>query len=202
MRAGLYARVSTTEQAEEGHSIDEQILAVERFCRSHVLEWQMADLVKRLRLPEDWRDRLEELAEHREERDQVEGRRRYLQGKLRRLRDLYLEGDIEKAQYGRQKAELQAQLDALRMPQQPEIEEAGKTLEELGAVWAGAPKRLQAKMLKTIFEEVRVDVANRRIVCLKPYPQFAPLFRMDGMEEREDGCCYYREEDEEAGPED
>ena len=51
-----------------------------------------------MRLPEDWRDRLEELAEHRGERDQVEGKRRYVQGKLRRLRDLCLESDTEKAE--------------------------------------------------------------------------------------------------------
>jgi hypothetical protein len=47
-----------------------------------------------------------------------------------------------------------------------------------------------------------VDVLGERLVCAKPYPQSAPLFRMDGMEEREDGCFYYEEEDEEAGPED
>ena len=55
-------------------------------------------------------------------------------------------------------------------------------------------------MLKTIFESVVIDVAARRLVCVKPYPQFAPLFRMDGMEVSTDGCFYYREEDEEAGP--
>lgn len=74
-------------------------------------------------------------------------------------------------------------------------------LSKAEAVWAGAPKRLQATMLKTIFEEVRVDVAGRRIVCAKPYRQFAPLFRMDGLKEKE-GCFYVREEEQEAGPAD
>jgi len=54
-------------------------------------------------------------------------------------------------------------------------------------------------MLKVIFEEAYIDVLGERLVCMKPYPQFAPLFRMDGMEEKEDGCFYY---DERAGPED
>ena len=34
MRAGLYARVSTTEQAEEGYSIDAQLDAMRRYCRA------------------------------------------------------------------------------------------------------------------------------------------------------------------------
>jgi len=54
-------------------------------------------------------------------------------------------------------------------------------------------------MLKVIFEAVYVDVLDEQLVCVKPYPQFAPLFRMDGMEKKNDGCFHY---DEEAGPED
>ena len=57
-------------------------------------------------------------------------------------------------------------------------------------------------MLNIIFEAVYVDVLGKRLVCVKPYPQFALLFRMDGMEEREDGCFTYREKDEEVGPKD
>ena len=41
MRAAVYARVSTTEQAEEGHSIDEQVLAIVRYCESK--GWQVVD---------------------------------------------------------------------------------------------------------------------------------------------------------------
>jgi hypothetical protein len=73
----------------------------------------------------------------------------------------------------------------------------GETLESLGAEWASAPLRYQRDMLRVIFEAVYVDVLGRRPVCVKPYPPFAPLFRMDGLEEREDGC-FYCEEDEEA----
>ena len=69
----------------------------------------------------------------------------------------------------------------------------------LGAVRAGVPRKIQHEMLKAISEAVYVDVLGERLVCVRPYPQFAPLFRMDGMEESEDGCFYY---DKEAGPED
>ena len=72
-------------------------------------------------------------------------------------------------------------------------------LSKAGAAWASAPKKIHREMLKVIFEAVYVDVLGERLVSVKPWPQFAPLFRMDGMEEREDGCFYY---DKEAGPED
>ena len=42
------------------------------------MDAQVAELVSRLVLPEDRRERQEELAEHQEEREKVEGRRRYL----------------------------------------------------------------------------------------------------------------------------
>lgn len=154
----------------------------------------------RLRLPDDWRERLEELAGTQEDRAGRDSKRKYLQDKLRRLKDLYVEGDLEKPEYNRRKSELQAQLDALREPAQTEIEQAGEALESLGAVWASAPRTYQRDMLQVVFEAIRVDTLAGKVICMKPYAPFAPLFRMDGLEEREDGCFYY-EEREEAGSE-
>jgi site-specific DNA recombinase len=163
-----------------------------RLTRADVIDNQVGQLVKRLRLPEDWRERLEELATHQEDKNAMEGRRTYLQGKLRRLRDLYLEGDYTKGEYSRLKAELQTQLDALQAPEVPEVEEAGATLEALAEAWEGASVHLRREMLSTIFEEIRVDVANRQLLCVKPWPPFLPLFRLDGLVEK-DGCFYVRE---------
>lgn len=163
-----------------------------------VIDEQMGELIKRLKLPEDWRERLAELAEQPEEHENLEGRRRYLKDKLKRLRDLYLEGDYSKGEYDRHKAELQRQLDDLREPEQPAVEQAGVTLETLADVWGGAPLQVRRDMLRTIFEKVIVDVDARRLVSVKPWPPFAVLFRMDGMRER-DGYFYVGEQ--EAGSE-
>ncbi len=151
-------------------------------------------MIRRLRLPNDWRERLAELAEQREGQENVEGKRRYLQGKLRRLREVYVDGNLSRREYGRRRAELQAEIDTLREPEAPEVEGAGVTLESLADAWEGAPVRLRAEMLKTIFESVVVDVTARRLVCVKPWPPFAVLFRLDGLEEKEDGCFYVGEE--------
>lgn len=162
-------------------------------ARCDAIDPQVGELVGRLRLPEDWRARLEELDAHQEERADLEGRRRYLQGKLRRARDLYLEGDYSRAEYSRLKADLQVQLEGLREPEAPEVQAAGATLEALADAYQGAPVALQAQMLKAIFAEVCVDLGARRVVAVKPWAPFVPLFRMDGLEERETGVFYVRE---------
>lgn len=164
-----------------------------RMVAARRVDDQVSELVSRLRLPEDWRARLEELAAHRGERADVDGRRRYVTGKLRRLRDLYLEGEYTKGEYSRLKLDLQLQLDALRDPEAPAVEAAGATLEALAKAWQVAPAARRAQMLGEIFSAVRVDVAARRLVAVKPWPAFLPLFRMDGLEEREDGWFYPRE---------
>ena len=158
------------------------------FAPAEEIDAQVAELVSRLALRDDWRERLEELSEHQEERENIEG-------KLRRLKFLFMEeGDLSEGEYRRRKVDLQAQLDALLMPETPEVEQAGETLESLGQEWANAPKKYRRDMLRCIFEAIFVDVKVKRLVCVKPYPPFVPLYRMDGLEEKEDGCFYPTEE--------
>ncbi len=57
-----------------------------QFAPADEIDAQVTALIRRLRLPDDWRERLAELAGHREERENVDGKRSYLKGKLRRLR--------------------------------------------------------------------------------------------------------------------
>jgi site-specific DNA recombinase len=177
-----------------------QCNARKHLTRGDVIDQQVGELIKRLQLPEE-RERLEELAEHKEEKQDIEGERRKLRGKLRRLREVYVDGDLSRGEYDRRRAELQAEIDALREPEAPQVEEAGATLESLSDAWEGATVQLRAAVLKTIFESVVVDVTARRVVCVMPYPQFAPLFRMDGLKEH-GGCFYVAKEEQEAGPTD
>jgi hypothetical protein len=49
-------------------------------------------------------------------------------------------------------------------------------------------------MLAAIFEEMRVDLGERRGMAVKPSPPFWSLFRMDGLEEQERGVFYVKKE--------
>jgi site-specific DNA recombinase len=179
---------------EPSRSLDHECEAKGRYASMEEIDQQVADLVKRLKLPEDWRERLRELEEQPAERDEVEARRRKLQERKRRLRELYELGDWTLSQYKRRRNRLDQQLEALRIPEAPEVEQAAETLASLGAEWISAPKRYKRDMLRVIFDGIYIDMIERRLVCIKPYPDFAPLFRMDGLEERETGVFYVREE--------
>jgi hypothetical protein len=165
---------------------------------SHVvasaIEAQVVEYVRHLRLPEDWRSRLVELANQVEERSQVEGRYRYLESKLRRVRELYVEGDFEKPEYIRRKSDIEAQLAFLQMPEPPAVESAASLLEGLAEVWDRADRATQHEALRAMFAAIRVDVLERKLVSVQPHRDFLPLFRLDGLEEKEDGCFYYRED--------
>jgi site-specific DNA recombinase len=170
-----------------------------RGVRQSAVDPQIQALVARLRLPEDWRERLEELAGQADPAPDIEGQRCYLAGKLARLRDLYIEGDFDRAEYRRRRAGLQAQLDGLRAPEPSQIERAGELLADFGKIYAGAALALQRDMLRTMFEAVYLDIGAARVVCVKPWPEFAALFRMDGLWEVEDGCFWIEDEEQAAG---
>jgi site-specific DNA recombinase len=178
---------------EPGKTLMTDCPAAGRHVRQELVDAQVAELVGRLELPDDWRERLAELAHQPEKRENLEARRRYLKDKLKRLRDCYVEGDYTRAEYNRQKADLQGQLDSLREPEPPAVEQAGEVLESLGLEWANAPKKYKRDMLRCIFEGIYVDMLARRLVAVKPWPPFVPLFRMDGLEEGEEGVFYVRE---------
>jgi hypothetical protein len=161
------------------------------------LKHTLADF-ERLALPDDWRERLEELVEDRPEREDLDAKRRYIQGRLRRLREVYVDGDLGRTEYARRRDELRAQLVALEEPEPSEVEHAAETLETRGTEWAGASKRLRRAMLRVIFEGIYCDMIERRVVYVRPYPAFVPLFRMDGMEQREDGNFYPKEDGQQA----
>ena len=44
-------------------------------------------------------------------------------------------------------------------------------------------------MLRAIFQELVVDVTERRLVSIRPWPPFIPLLEMDGLTQKE-GCFY------------
>jgi hypothetical protein len=128
----------------------------------------VVDLVKRLKLPDDWRQRLQKLAEHRADQAQVEDKRKYLQRVLRNLQKQQQWEHISDKEYLRQRGEVESQLDTLRVPETPDVQQAGETLEGLGVEWANAPKKYQRDMQRVIFEAIYVDILAQRVICVKP----------------------------------
>jgi len=151
---------------------------------------QIEDLVQRIRLPGDWQQRIVELANYEEEQDQAERTRTQLQARITRLTNAYIWQGIGEDSYQAELQQLQAQLARLEIPDTPAIVQAGTYLESLAGLWPDLDDRERREVIHILFQEVRVDAQGQRIVCVQVQPEFIPLFRLDGMEEGEDGCFY------------
>lgn len=141
------------------------------------LEEQIRQIITRLELPSDWRSRIEELVNAREETRNIEQEQTRLQEKLRRLQNLYLEVLIGEEELRRGKAEVQAALANLNPPPRAKIDITADQLKTMRMAWEGATKKERSEILSTLFQAVYCDPGQKRLVALKPKLAFLPLFR-------------------------
>ncbi len=164
-----------------------------RSVRTNLLDVQIGELIACLVLPEDWRGHVLELVESEDRQADVERERARLTEKLRRLQRAYFEVEIDEATYRRELAESQARLDALVIPEAPDVVAAGQFLENLALVWTEATQAERHELLGVLLERVFVDVAGSRLVCVEPDPSFIVLFRQVPTLKEQEGCFYLAE---------
>ena len=116
---------------------------------------------------------------------------------LHRLAKLSPRGAVvakEEDEYERKQKQIQAELDRLVAPTSSDLLEQGLKLEQLGDVLVEADIAELAELCPLMLEQVHVDLAQGKIVRLKPSPVFMLLFRMAasemGWREAEDGTLY------------
>lgn len=144
----------------------------DRYMRSDLIEPQWSEIVSRIRLPADWRARIEELAGNADEREAIINERAKLQEKLRRVTQLYADLLIEEADYRQQRDRLQTRIASLVPPDSPNVIEAGEMLEQLGTLWAAATLEEQRDLTRMMVKSVFIDVNEARIVAIEAQPQF------------------------------
>lgn len=157
------------------------------------LEEQIGQVITGLELPPDWRSRIEELVNAREETRNIEQEQARLQEKLRRLKSLYLEVLIGEEEFRQGKAEVEVALANLKPPSAARIEVTADQLKIIRMAWQHATKEERSEILSTLFEAVYCDPVQKRLVALKPKLAFVPLFReieiLEGNGEKfEIGC--------------
>ena len=106
------------------------------------------------------------------------------------MRDLYELDDLDRGEYLKRRNEIKGALATLSIPDEPAIVQAGEYLESLAGLWDDLTRKEQAEVLHIVFADILVDVGERRVVAVKPNQDFAPLFRFDGLEVKEDGYCH------------
>jgi len=107
------------------------------------------------------------------------GARKRVEERIRRLREVCLEGDLPREQYTERKRSLETELASLIIPDVDAAREAGRLLEESPTLWQEADLGERRKLLTAMSEAVYIDtVEERAIVALKPKPAFRVLFQI------------------------
>jgi site-specific DNA recombinase len=103
-------------------------------------------------------------------------RRSELTDQLRRLQDLYVLGDLTKAQYVMRRQALQDEIERLAPPADPQLAQAERLLSDFAAFWETETSPAERhRLLTTLFEQIWQD--NGTIVAVKPRGAFVPYFQ-------------------------
>ncbi len=102
-------------------------------------------------------------------------RTRELTGQLDRLRELYVIGDLPKAQYVMRRQALQEELERTDTPVDPDIDRVSALLDDFAGFWRAEPDPAERhKLLTSLFAQVWAK--DNTIVAVKPHAAFGPYF--------------------------
>jgi hypothetical protein len=144
--------------------------------RADELEAQWGAIVARIKLPADWRNRIEDLAGDADEREAILREREVIQEKLRRTKQLYKDLIMDETEYRSTVEALQSRLASLVLPNSPHLFKAAEYLENLGTLWAEATLIEQREITRVLLKAMYVDLQQKRIVAIEPKPVFHMLF--------------------------
>jgi len=103
-------------------------------------------------------------------------RRGELLAQLERLRDLYLMGDLLKAQYVMRRQAIEEELQRLGPPRDPGIERARELPADFGRLWELEREPAERRrLLLSLFGQVWAK--DGRIVAVRPHDAFLPYFQ-------------------------
>ena len=152
-----------------------------------VPDGQIGQIVEAIILPDAWMDRMLSRLHLADELKRIKQDRKRVEEQLRRLREVYLEGDLAGEEYRLRKQRLEDQLGALVVPGIDAAKEAAALLENLPALWEQADLTQRHKLLRTMLDAVYVDtVEEKSIVAIRPKPAFRPLFEIATTREGSD----------------
>lgn len=152
--------------------------------RADLVESQIDYLLSTVNLPEDWREQVLLMLSDENSLAEFERKRRSLVERMKRLKKLYLDGDIDAEEYTREKRRIQSGLERLVPPRWVRIEEAAQLLEQWDQVWQNASFKEKKTLLRMMLEAV--NLKDRSVVSIKPRSTFRPLFVAAGKVTKND----------------
>jgi len=159
-------------------------------CFAHVIEDQIGALLAAFAVPAATQQRLLNLWHHYHSRDVSTSTTRIrLQRKLRRLKELYLEGDLTKREFQDQKANVTHELAALPLEGNPDNDDGARLasyLSDVSRAWLEATPEERNKLARQLF--LRVVVKNKTAVAVVPRPDIRPFFTLVSVSVEKKEC--------------
>src|SRR5918996_431661 len=154
---------------------------------------QMGRVISAIELGPRWQQQVLAIISVKDEVERVKEQRLRVKDKLKWLGKAFVDGVYDEKEYQRQRRQLELELESLVVPEADAAEEAGKLIQQLTDLWAGATLGERRQLLLTMLDGVYVDSKEeRRIVALKPKPAFKALFQIATTKEGS-GMILYNE---------
>jgi DNA invertase Pin-like site-specific DNA recombinase len=158
--------------------------------RIDLVDEQFGDLLKSLKLPENWReiirrDMVAQALTAGVTPETVEREKERLKLKKSRTLKVYREGYIDEEEFQAEMAAVELALKQLDAPEvdgvtYDEVIEAGEHLPGMAALWDVATPEERREMVLLLLEPggLYYDLENKMIAAIKPRPAFLPILRM------------------------
>ena len=174
-----------------GHSCGERIVKAEQ------LEGQLVEWIRDFQPEGELHDLLLQTlqTDNSEPAEPTGARRSELLDQLRRLQDLYVLGDLSKAQYVMRRQALEEEVQRLGPPAKPAIDRAQAVLDDFPRFWDLETQPAERrKLLLYLFDHIWAQ--DGQIVAVQPHDDFLPYFQA-AQQSREhhpdEGWCRKRE---------
>ena len=158
---------------------------IRQSVRASVIDYQVAELVKSLKLSTDWEETVRRLTKRQEDAPDPETECKEIRTTIRLMRESYERGlyDGEEYIYWQKVNPLKEKLDLLNRVPESAIERAARTLLDLRESWEWATREERKMLVRTMIQEAGCDVGTKLIVWVKVNPDYEILFRlMEGLQ--------------------
>ena len=152
---------------------------ISQSVRASVIDEQIAELVKSLKLSADWEESVRRLTKRQEDAPDPETERKEIRTTIRLMRENYERGLYEDEEYiyWQKVNAMKEKLDLLQRVPESAIERAASTLLDLRQSWEWATKEERRDLVRMMIQEVGVDVTANQVVWVKARPDFDVLFQ-------------------------
>jgi len=145
-----------------------------------VYENQIADYLATFLIPADYHEQI--MALYRQAQDTKQSnatRRRQIESRLERIKELYAWGDMERDAYQSERDALSGELATLTqdMDQSVILARTAAFLSDLPLAWNQATQEQRNRLARLMFDSV--EIKDRRVTAVMPRPEFAPFFVLD-----------------------